>query len=174
MVAVKAALKKGVPAVYKRRKITNNAYTSAASEGQHEVLSYLLGRRTAKSDPNELTNALWEAVWNSHPYDQQRPAADFEKCITLLIDAGAPVRKKNEDGFSHMAAAVFTRYPGGNPRVIEMLASAGADPNPILPDGKRLVETVSESCKKRGCSVPSEIVVDALEKAVGSSINRGK
>ena len=172
--AVKEALKKGVPVVYKRRDVPNNAFASAASEGQHEVLSYLLGRRTAKSDPNDLTNALWEAVWNSHPYAQQRPAADFEKCVTLLIDASAPVRKKNEDGFSHMAAAVFTRCPGGNPRVIEMLASAGADPNPILPDGKRLVETVSESCKKRGCSVPSEIVVDALEKAVGSPITRGK
>jgi len=171
---VKTAFNKGVPTVYKRGKIPNNAFTSAASEGQHEVLGYLLGQRGPESDPNELTNALWEAVWNSHPYAEQRPAEDFEKCVTLLVGAGAPVKNKNDDGFSHMTAAVFTRNPGGNSRVIEMLAAAGADPNPELSDGKHLVEVISQSCKDKGCSVPNEQVIAAIEKAVGVAIDRAK
>jgi ankyrin repeat protein len=171
---VKAALTKGVPMVYKREKIPNNAFTSAASEGQHEVLGFLLSQRGPKSDPNELTNALWEAVWNSHPYAEQRPAEDFEKCVTLLIGAGAPVKNKNDDGFSHMTAAVFTRNPGGNPRVIGMLAAAGADPNPEQSDGKHLVEEITKSCKDKGCSIPNVEVVAAIEKAVGVAIDREK
>lgn len=171
---VKRALNKRVPTVYKRGKIPNNAFTSAASEGQHEVLAYLLRQRGPESDPNELTNALWEAVWNSHPYAEQRPAGDFEKCVTLLIGAGAPVKNKNDDGFSHMTAAVFTRNPGGNSRVIEMLAAAGADANPEISDGKHLVEAITKSCKDKGCSIPNEEVVGAIEKAVGVAIDRSR
>jgi len=171
---VKTAFNKGVPTVYKRGKIPNNAFASAASEGQHEVLGFLLSQRGPESDPNELTNALWDAVWNSHPYAEQRPAGDFEKCIRQLIGAGAPVKNRNDEGFSHMTAAVFTRYPGGNPRVIEMLAAAGADPNPELTDGKHLIEVISRSCKDKGCSTPNEQVIAALEKAVGVAIDRGK
>lgn len=171
---VRTALKKGVPTVYKRGKIPNNAFASAASEGQHEVLGYLLSQRGPESDPNELTSALWEAVWNSHPYAEQRPAGDFEKCVTLLIGAGAPVKNKSDDGFSHMTAAVFTRSPGGNPRVIEILVAAGADPNPELSDGKHLVEAITISCKDKGCSIPNEEVVAAIEKAVGVTIDRAK
>jgi len=171
---VKTAFNKGVPTVYKRGKIPNNAFTSAASEGQHEVLGYLLSQRGPESDPNELTNALWEAVWNSHPYSEQRPAGDFEKCVALLIGAGAPVKNQNDEGFSHMTAAVFTRCPGGNSRVIEMLAAAGADPNPEQSDGKHLVELISQSCKDKGCSVPDEQVIAALEKVAGVPIDRAK
>lgn len=171
---VKTALNKGVPTIYKRGKIPNDAFTSAASEGQYEVLGYLLHQRGPESDPNELTNALWEAVWNSHPYAEQRPAGDFEKCVTLLIGAGAPVKNRNDDGFSHMTAAVFTRYPGGNPHVIQMLAAAGADPNPELSDGTHLVEMITKSCKDKGCSVPNDQVIAAFEKAVGVTIDRAK
>lgn len=171
---VKTAFNKGVPTVYKRGKIPNNAFTSAASEGQHEVLEYLLHQRGTESDPNELTNALWEAVWNSHPYAEQRPAADFEKCIALLIGAGAPVKNRNDDGFSHMTAAVFTRNPGGNPLVIQMLAAAGADPNPELRDGKHLVEVITKSCKDKGCSVPNDQVITAIENVAGVTIDRAK
>jgi len=164
---VKAALEKGVPVF--AGSLSEDGYASAAWEGQWEVLDFLLGKRSEKADPEELRQALWVAVWNSHPYPEQRPTADFEKCVRMLLDAGAPVaRRKVVEGekkdYDMVTSAVFTRYPGGNRRVIEMLVLAGADPDPEYAEGKHLSEVISQSCKEKTCSTPEQVVVDTLEK----------
>jgi ankyrin repeat protein len=158
---VKAALQAGVPIVVDK----TNGYESAAFEGQWEVLDYLLHQRKADSDSAELSKALSSAVWNSHPYAGQRPTADFEKCVELLLGAHAPL----EAGV--LVQAVFTRCPGGNPRVIEMLVAAGADPNPEF-NGKHLSEAVTEACKERSCSTPNETIVSTLERLAHVTIGR--
>jgi beta-lactamase regulating signal transducer with metallopeptidase domain/ankyrin repeat protein len=168
---VKAAVQHGAP-VHAAK--TLDAYYSAAFEGHHEVLAYLLSLRTKNSDPKDLSQALWAAVWNCHPYSQQCPAADFEKCVRLLLDAGAPPHTKSDGNYPLIISAIFTRNPGGNPKVIDMLIAAGAEPNPEMQNGKRLIETVEESCAQKGCSVPEEGVLVALEKATGQKINRAK
>ena len=73
----------------------------------------------------------------------QRPAEAFEKCVELLLDAGAPIIEL-EETHELVPTAVFTRNPGGNPKVIEMLVAAGADPNPHLDtnDSKRLSDVI--------------------------------
>jgi beta-lactamase regulating signal transducer with metallopeptidase domain/ankyrin repeat protein len=151
-----------------------DTYFRAAFEGQHEVLSYLLGLRTKGSDPKELSQAIWAAVWNSHPYDDQRPAPDFEKCVRMLLDAGAPLVSPKGPDYDLLFAAIFTRYPGGNPRVIDMLLATGIEPNPKLKDGKSLIEALEETCAQKGCGVPKESVLAALEKATGQTIKRTK
>lgn len=168
--AVRAAIGKGVPLA---PTLEENAFAAAASEGQHEVLVELLAHRTKPHDPGELRQSLWNAVWNSHPYEKQRPAEAFERCITLLLDAGAlgadaPARA------SLVQTAVFTRYPGGNPKAIELLVAAGADPNPLMEKDKpqRLSDVIQAACTQQGCSTPSARTLAAFEKLTKVVIKR--
>ena len=150
---MRAALAKGVPP---RPDEKADAYADAAFEGQHEVLAVLLPLRPPGDDPARLRQALWNAVWNSHPYNEQRTAEHFEQCVRMLLDAGVPANRKDADTL--VASAVFTRNPGGNPAVMEMLVRAGADPNPVTgmegKPGARLLDTVQEACAKGWCSTP--------------------
>lgn len=168
-----ATLEKGVPLLVTKEE---DPFREAAFEGHHEVLTELLKRRDAKADPMELRQALWGAVWNSYPYSEQRPAEAFEKCVALLLDAKTPVgdAPKALIRDNLMIAAVFSRNPGGNPKVIEMLVAAGADPNPILEDKKRLSDAIQESCSQGYCSAPFEKTVTTIEKLAKVSINRTK
>jgi hypothetical protein len=136
------------------------------------VLEYLLEQRLSDADPHELDGALWAAVWNSNPYKEQRPAADFEKCVGMLLEAGAPVVQKRGNRGELMAAAVFSRNPGGNVRVMQMLATAGANPNPENEKGKKLSEWLAEACSTPNCSVPSESVLETYEKLANVKIER--
>jgi hypothetical protein len=54
---------------------------------------------------------------------------------------------------------------GGNPKVIEMLVGAGADPNPLLPgQGQRLSEQIQEIwAQNRGMSL-SVPTIETFEK----------
>lgn len=164
---VAAALQRGVPVYFENSM--NNGYAAAAFEGQWEVLELLLGQRSEKADPEELRTALWNAVWNSHPYEQQRPAADFEKCVRMLLEAGAPVARRTQaegekKDYDLVQSAVFTRNPGGNWRVIEMLVAAGAEPDPEFGGGLRLSEYIAKACQQKSCSTPDAMVVKTLEK----------
>jgi ankyrin repeat protein len=176
---VRAALARGVPLKEStapgktRGSDEEGAIYAAAAEGQHEVLVELLPHRGTSADPSDLRQPLWIAVWNSHPYERQRSAADFEKCVKLLLDAKAPVAvAENERNL--VIAAVFTRYPGGNPNVVEMLATAGADPNPLMEKDKpqRLSDAIEISCAQQGCSTPFARTVAAIEKAAKITIKR--
>lgn len=170
--AVRAALAKGVPLAPRPE---GNAFTAAASEGRYETLAELLAHRQAPHDAAELRQALWNAVWNSHPYDKQRPADAFERCVKMLLGAGA----LSEDASTRaglMQAAIFTRNPGGNSRVFEMLAAAGADPNPLLGEEEkkqmRLSEIIQASCDQQGCSTPFAQTLQTFERLTKVSITR--
>ncbi len=170
--AVRAALAKGVPLAPRPE---GNAFTAAASEGRHETLAELLAHRQAPHDAAELRQALWQAVWNSHPYDEQRPADAFERCVKMLLGAGA-LSEDASTRASLMQAAIFTRNPGGNSRVFEMLAAAGADPNPLLGEEEkkqmRLSEIIQASCDQQGCSTPFARTLQTFERLAKVSINR--
>ena len=165
---VRAALAKGVPVeVSPPSPGKEDAYTAAANEGQHEALAILLATRKPDANPEDLRWAMWEAVWNCHPYDNQRSAEHFEQCVEMLLAARAPLTGYDQKkGMSDlMTTAVFSRNPGGNPKVIEMLARAGVDPDPVAreegkPD-KHLLDYVQEACAQGNCSTP---VADTLIK----------
>ena len=167
--AMRAALAKGVPVDANPTVDKKDPYQAAAEEGQDEALALLLATRKPDADPAELRWALREAVWNCHPYDNQRSVEHFERCAAMLLAAGAPVSgyQKERD---LMAAAVFSRNPGGNPKVMEMLAHAGVDPNPTLtlPDKSqtRLLEAVQKACAEGQCSTPvAETLVKLIQLA---------
>jgi ankyrin repeat protein len=166
---LRAATADGVPLV----SADENAFEAAAPEGQHEALAELLAHWKTPHDPAELRQALWSAVWNSHPYVQQRLAEDFEKCVKLLLDAGAfaPAEASQQ---SLVEAAVFTRNPGGNPRVIDLLVAAGADPNPTVDSDKpqRLSDRLQAACSQQGCSTPFARTVATIEKHSKITIKR--
>lgn len=173
---VKAAVAKGAPTLDKGAQmdgVKTDAYYAAASNGNWEVLDFLLQQRKPDSNPGDLDQAMWGAVWNCHPYENQRPAADFEKCLKLLLSTGASARMATRDQ-GLVTTAVFTRNPGGNARVIEMLVAAGADPNPKVEKEKRLSDAISESCKTPSCSTPNEEILTTLEKLGNVKIDRGK
>jgi ankyrin repeat protein len=175
-VPIKSPREESVPPLDGKRAIDEeNAIYDAAFEGQHEVLAELLAHRGMPADSTELRQPLWIAVWNSHPYERQRPAADFEKCVRLLLDAGAPVTK-GDGKYSLMQAAVFTRNPGGNANVVEMLAAAGADPNPLLSaekeEPRHLSDVIEAACAHQGCSTPFAQTIAAVEKHAKISIKR--
>lgn len=156
---MQAALDHGVPPVAGK----SDAYAAAAFEGQDETLALLLDARKSLHDTSPLRPALWGAVWNSHPYPKQRSREHFERCVRMLIDAGAI--KGDDSKEPLMDAAVFTRYPGGNETVMEMLAQAGVDANPVVDkEGSRqirLMEAVQDSYKKGYCDAP---LVETLVK----------
>lgn len=168
--SARSAIEKGVPLAPNSEE---NAFDAAAFEGQHEVLAELLARRGQREDAGDLRQPLWSAVWNSHPYAQQRPAEAFEKCVKLLLDAGAlGSDNATQNGLLHKA--VFTRNPGGNPKVVEMLVAAGADPNPLVEPGKpqRLSDEIQAACAQQGCSTPLARTIAAVEKAAKVLISR--
>jgi len=69
-------------------------------------------------------------------------------------------------------SAVFTRNPGGNARVVEMLVAAGADPDPLLEGGKRLSDFIQVTCDRNGCSTPLAKTIAAVEKLGKVTIER--
>lgn len=162
---VAKAIEAGVPPKLAK---TRDAYAAAASEGNHETLAFLLEKCPPES-PAEVRQALWNAVWNSRPYQDQRPTTDFEKCVRLLLDAGAPVAGEGAAQDNLVVAAVFTRNPGGNAKVIEMLVAAGANPNPVMADKAKLSEVIAKARKEGGCSVPSIDVLNLFVRLTANS-----
>ena len=165
---VRAALAKGVPVEAKPLGQNADAYTAAAEEGQEAALTMLLTTRQPGANPDDLRAALWEAVWNCHPYPNQRSAEHFEHCVQMLLTAGAPVTGYaglTKGTTDLMSTAVFSRNPGGNPSVMEMLARAGVDPNPVITmrdkSQTRLLDAVRKACAEGQCSTP---VAETLAK----------
>jgi len=111
----------------------------AAMEGQDEVVDYLLNHG-AKVD----YDALWNASWNCHPYEDQRSQDHFEKIVKLLINAGALKGLTPEQKGRILDAAIDTRNPGGNAAVLKMLLDAGLSPDLPLTDeaGKKFGSVV--------------------------------
>jgi ankyrin repeat protein len=164
---VRAALEKGVPIA---TGPGDDAIAEAAFEGQYEAIVELLKHRPASASPDDLRHALRNAIWNSCPYEKQRPAEAFERSVKALLDAGAPVTPL--DGHrSLVSTAVFTRNPGGNPKVVELLVAAGADPNPeTAPGNPRLSDAIQDACK-RGFA-PSASTIEMFEKLAKVTIQR--
>ncbi|NJK91064.1 MAG: hypothetical protein HC904_04060 [Blastochloris sp.] len=156
----------------------DDPYYSAASEGQHEILALLLAHPSYQPSREILETALWEAAWNSNPYPEQRAMEHFEKTVQLLLEAKAPVEdfsdKGERSGVGAVIAAVFTRYPGGNPRVYKMLVAFGANPNPMLKNGTRLTDEIIKYNSVENCSTLPPEMIDALEKASGVTILKRK
>jgi ankyrin repeat protein/beta-lactamase regulating signal transducer with metallopeptidase domain len=104
----------------------------AASEGQDEVVEYLL-QQGAKPEPA----ALWQAVYNGSPYPNQRSKDHFEKTVRILIDAGALKTAKPEMAGAILEASLGTRMGSPNGTVLKMLLDAGLSPD--LPLGYSVV-----------------------------------
>ncbi len=100
----------------------------AASEGQNEVVEYLL-QHGATPDPT----ALWQAAENSNPYPEQRSKDHFEKTVRILIDAGALKTVAPKTAGLILTAPIQTRAGGGNAIVLKMLLDAGLSPELLMP-----------------------------------------
>ncbi|MEM1221289.1 MAG: M56 family metallopeptidase [Verrucomicrobiota bacterium] len=158
---------KGVPLFEEKEALhsSDNPYRVAAEEGQHETLQVLFNQGEYRNQKRWLADALWGAIWNCNPYERQRSVEHFEKTIEILLEAGAPIKAKNEEE-NFVSTAVFTRNPGGNGNVIRMLVAAGADPNPVVQDGRRLVDYIRTTCQE-DCQIPSANTLDAIEEVNG-------
>jgi beta-lactamase regulating signal transducer with metallopeptidase domain/ankyrin repeat protein len=100
----------------------------AASEGQDEIVEYLL-QHGAVTGPA----ALWQAAENSFPYLDQRSKDHFEKTVRMLIDAGALKTVAPEMAGMILSAPIQTRQGLPNPAVLKMLLDAGMDPEVPMP-----------------------------------------
>ena len=101
-----------------------NPLALAAMEGQDEVADYLL-QHGVQVD----YDALWNGVWNCHPYEDQRSQDHFEKTVKMMIDTGALKKMIPEQNGKILDAAIETRNPGGNAMVLKMLLDAASAPN---------------------------------------------
>jgi ankyrin repeat protein len=102
--------------------------TMAASEGQDEVVEYLLAHGAVP-----MPSALWDAAENSTPYPNQRPKEHFETCVRLLLDAGALKNATSEEEGYILSSALGTRQGPPNATVLEMLLAAGISPEVPMP-----------------------------------------
>jgi beta-lactamase regulating signal transducer with metallopeptidase domain/ankyrin repeat protein len=100
----------------------------AASEGQDEIIAYLL-TQGANPDPN----ALWDAAENSTPYEDQRSQDHFEKTVRILLDAGALKSATPEEQGYILSSALGTRQGPPNATVVKMLLDAGINPEAPMP-----------------------------------------
>ncbi|HEX4140506.1 MAG TPA: ankyrin repeat domain-containing protein [Candidatus Methylacidiphilales bacterium] len=135
----------------------------ASGEGQDEVVAYLL-QHGGKFN-NET---LWFAVWNCNPYPDQRSKDHFEKTIKLLINAGGLKGLSEKDQAGLLTAAIFSRYPGGNQKVIQMLLDGGLSVNARSDGGKSVLDLAHEACKDETCSTPTREMMAFLEKSSAS------
>ncbi|MDR1191127.1 MAG: ankyrin repeat domain-containing protein [Verrucomicrobiales bacterium] len=121
--AVKFLLDQGIAA--------DPAVHAAASEGRDQILEYLL-QRGAKVTVGDVSMA----ASNCEERDKER----YERCVRLLLDAGALQNAKPENIGSALHSAIRGRYAGGNPVILQMLLDAGCDPNSPLEfsDGKKV------------------------------------
>jgi beta-lactamase regulating signal transducer with metallopeptidase domain/ankyrin repeat protein len=150
----------------------SRALSMAASEGQYEIVAFLLSHGV-KADGA----ALAVAANNSTPYDDQRPASDFEKTIHLLIDAGGIKNATPEERGSILYCAFGTRHGPPNTAVIKMLIGAGISPESPMPpaidaEGKlsgnktSVIDAVRELRNERpGYAASYRGVIDLLEAA---------
>jgi ankyrin repeat protein len=134
--------------------------SEAAFEGQDEVVAYLL-QHGAKAD----YQTVWNAVWNCHPYEDQRSKDHFEKTIRLLIDAGGLKGFSEHQSADILCASIFTRYPSGNPTVVKMLLDAGLSLKARTAQGKSVLDLVHEACKQNTCSTPTKEMLAFLDQA---------
>jgi len=100
----------------------------AASEGQIEIVQFLLDHGATPAP-----QALWQAAENSTPYNDQKPKEDFEKCVRVLIDAGALKGATPEMQGYILASGLGTRQGPPNAAVVKMLLDAGISPEVPMP-----------------------------------------
>ena len=147
----------------------------AASEGYDEIVEYLL-KHGAKAG----FAAIYEAIYNSKPYDYQRSRDHFERAAKLLIDAGALKGLTGEqDGYILTAAIGPRSGQGANENMVKALLAAGVSPEspmPLLKKGESntVIGFLRDSYNKRKASKFSYEVeeadklkpmLDLLEKA---------
>jgi bla regulator protein BlaR1 len=100
----------------------------AASEGQDEMVSYLLAHGAIPD-----TRTLIAAADNSTPYNDQRPKEHFEKCVRLLIDAGGLKNATPVEEGNVLSSAIGTRQGPPNEAVVKMVLDAGVSPDVPMP-----------------------------------------
>jgi ankyrin repeat protein len=144
------------------QKNDNRAIYYAAQEGQDEIVAVLLQRGAKLSQ-----DTVWYAVWNCNPYPDQRSKDHFEKTIKLLIGAGALKGLSEQEQAKLLIAAIFSRYPGGNQNVIQMLLDSGLSLNARAEGGQTVMQLAHEACKEQTCSTPSKEMMAFLEKSSG-------
>ena len=128
LVARGADVNKGAAAHPKSPDDVTSPLAMAASEGQTEVVQFLLDHGAMPSFA-----AMWQATENSTPYDDQRPKVDFEKCVRMLLDAGALKGSTPEEQGYVLSSGMGTRQGPANVAVLKMLLGSGISPGVPMP-----------------------------------------
>ena len=107
---------------------SSDALMMAASEGQDEVVTYLLAQGATPD-----ATALSQAAENSTPYPDQRSKEHFEKCVQTLIDAGALKNATPVEKGLVLASGIGTRQGPPNATVVKLVLDAGVSPEVPMP-----------------------------------------
>ncbi len=133
---------------------------SAASEGQDEVVDYLI-KQGAKANEE----AVISAANNSTPYDDQRGKEHFEKTIKILLAAGALKGISQDESARILESAIFTRQGPGNQAVVKMLLEAGLSLDAPGKNGKSAIQIARENSIQTKGEYPSKELMAFLEQA---------
>ncbi|MDR1305474.1 MAG: ankyrin repeat domain-containing protein [Verrucomicrobiales bacterium] len=108
---------------------------AAAGDGQDEVLALLLQRGAQAT-----VGAVTQAASGGQRYRDRRAGEHFERCVRLLLDAGALTDAQPRDIGRLLYVSIFNCQPDGNPAILQLLLDAGCDPNSPLEfsDGKKV------------------------------------
>jgi ankyrin repeat protein/beta-lactamase regulating signal transducer with metallopeptidase domain len=132
---------------------------SAASEGQDEIVAYLL-QHGAKGSYGDVM----AAANNSTPYDDERSKDHFEKTVKILIDAGALKGISAEQSAQVLQSAIFTRQGPANLVVVKMLLTAGLSLDAPGKDGKSVRQMARETSTRTKGEFPSKELMALLEQ----------
>lgn len=133
---------------------------SAASEGQDEIVTYLL-QHGAQANYGDVV----EAANNSTPYPDERTKDHFEKTVKLLIDASALKGISAENSAEVLQSAIFTRQGPGNQAVVKMLLDAGLSLDTPGKDGKSAIQIARENSTRTKGALPPKDLMAFLEQA---------
>ncbi len=132
---------------------------SAASEGQDEIVAYLL-QQGAKANYGDVV----AAANNSTPYPDERTKDHFENTVKILIDAGALKGISAENSAEVLQSAIFTRQGPGNLAVVKMLLDAGLSLDAPGKDGKSAIQIARENSARTKGELPPKELMAFLEQ----------
>jgi ankyrin repeat protein len=104
----------------------------SAKAGQDEIVDYLL-----RHGAQPTSKAVFVAAARSATIPGQRSKDHFERCVKLLIDAGALKNATPEQAGEVLDGPMLTGGMGGNATVLKMLLDAGLSPELPEPDAER-------------------------------------
>jgi ankyrin repeat protein len=138
----------------------DGALYSAASEGQDEIVTYLL-QHGAKANYGDVV----EAANNSTPYPDERTKDHFENTVGILIGAGALKGISAKNSADVLQSAIFTRQGPGNQAVVKMLLAAGLSLDAPGEDGKSAIQLARENAARTQGNYPPKELMAFLEQA---------